>query len=75
MTRPAVIPDPPHIVELIDLPDGSTVLSIEVSEAFKEWFTQNQGLNEWSTPHFEDWIEHALDFYIATTKAGAEHER
>jgi len=56
------------VLEVIDNPDGTATLNLDVSDEFVAWFKEDQSLKRWSRPRFEKWIIKCLENAIAKAK-------
>tara|TARA_R110000744_G_scaffold251487_1_gene367396 strand:- start:127 stop:408 length:282 start_codon:yes stop_codon:yes gene_type:complete len=48
------------VLKVVDKPDGTSELIIDLPEGFKEYFKETQGLKRWSSKRFEKWLVESL---------------
>jgi len=48
------------VSEVVENEDGSATLSLQLSDEFKSWFKEEQGLKRWSHKRFEKWFHKKL---------------
>ncbi|MAG26873.1 hypothetical protein CMI47_15135 [Candidatus Pacearchaeota archaeon] len=49
-----------EVVSVVDNPDGTAMLNIDVDDDFIEWFKEWQGLKRWSQKRFQKVMIEAL---------------
>lgn len=46
--------------------DGSTTVTVDLSDTFKDWYMFTYGLKKWDEDHFQRWFLNTLDHYLGT---------
>jgi len=50
-----------EIINFVDQPDGSTIVEIDISDEFTEWYVKEFELEEWDNEHFNKWFIDCLE--------------
>ena len=45
-----------EILDVIENPDGTATIKLDLSDEFMEWFKKDQGLKRWSQKRFENFF-------------------
>jgi len=56
------------VLEVIDNPDGTATLNLDVSDEFVAWFKEDQDLKRWSQKRFEKWVIEGLENAISKSE-------
>lgn len=49
------------VLDVVDEPDGTATIRLDVSDEFIEKFLKTEGLDEWDDDYFQDWFMKALE--------------
>jgi hypothetical protein len=62
------------ITEIKDNPDGSCIVTFDLSEEFQQNLMKYLGWSEWSTEKFNDWIVKSLTDYANEVTNGTNDD-